>query len=102
MTSGPTPERKALAGRILRARLELGARQTPPRTITQEEIAGAMGVTGQAVSGWEAGVSEPTREKLARLATVLGVRAGWLSFGEEPMRYGELPNNGHSGNLRLG
>ena len=52
-----------------------------------------MGVTGVAVSQWEAGKSEPNPEKLVRLATILGVRACWLAFGEEPMRY-EQPDNG--------
>lgn len=89
-------DRRALGGRILQARLELGARQHPPRQITQEEVARAMGVTGVSVGQWEAGKTEPTREKIARLATVLGVRAAWIAFGEEPMRYGQEPNTNNT------
>ncbi len=85
-------ERRAFGRRVLQARLELGARQTPPRSISQDEIGAAMGVTGAAVSSWESAVAEPGRDKLARLATILGVRAGWLAFGELPVRYGDDTN----------
>jgi transcriptional regulator with XRE-family HTH domain len=96
MASDRGSELQALGRRILQARLELGARQHPPRTITQQEIGDAMGVSGASVSAWESGQKGPSRDKLLRLATILGVRAGWLVFGEDPMRYGEEPGNGHN------
>lgn len=85
--------RKTFGQRVLQARLELGARQTPPRQISQAEIGEALGVTGVAVGSWEAGRKEPSRETIAKLAAVLGVRAAWLAFGEEPIRLGEQPGN---------
>lgn len=72
--------------RVLRARLEYGARQTPPRAVSQTEVGQAIGVSGVAVGQWEAGKRQPDVPTIQRLATVLGVRAGWLAFGEGPMR----------------
>lgn len=77
--------------RVLRARLEMGARLSPPRQVTQGEIGAALGVTGVAVGTWEAGKKEPDLETIAKLATVLGVRAAWLAWGEEPMRLRSAP-----------
>lgn len=84
---------EGLGSRVLRARLEAGARLSPPRQITQREVAQAIGVSGVAVGTWEAGKKEPDLETIAKLATVLGVRAAWLAFGEEPMRLGQQPND---------
>lgn len=79
--------KKAFGQRLVRARLEFGARQRTPRTVTQTEIAQAMGVTKMTVSNWESGQSEPgDLGTLTKLAFVLGVRPAWLAFGEEPMR----------------
>ena len=68
------------------ARLESGARQKPPRSVSQTEIAEAMGVFKTTVSSWEAGKKEPDLGTIHKLAFVLGVRAAWLAWGEEPMR----------------
>lgn len=86
--------RKAFGLRVLRARLEYGARLRAPRQVSQTEIAEAMGVTGMTVSNWELGKKEPDLGTIAKLAFVLGVRAPWLAFGEEPMRAGEAGDNG--------
>jgi transcriptional regulator with XRE-family HTH domain len=83
----PPSDRQAFGARVLQARLEMAARLR--RTVTQEEIGEAMGVTGAAVSAWEAGLAMPPAAKIPRLAAILGVRAGWLAWGEEPMRYGQ-------------
>ena len=44
----------------------------------------AAGISGPAVSQFEHGPRLPTLETAARLAAALGVRAGWLAFGELP------------------
>jgi transcriptional regulator with XRE-family HTH domain len=79
-------ERKAFGERVLRARLEFGARQKPPRSVSQAEVAEAMGTTSVTVGRWEAGRVEPSLGTIHKLAFVLGVRAAWLAFNEEPMR----------------
>jgi transcriptional regulator with XRE-family HTH domain len=84
-------DRKAFGERVLRARLELGARQRPPRSVSQSEIGEALGVSGVAVGSWEAGRKVPDLGTVQKLAFVLGIRAAWLAFGEEPMRPGEAP-----------
>lgn len=48
------------------------------RNMTQEELAGRIGVTPQAVSKWERGQSVPDTILLADLCQVLGVSAGYL------------------------
>lgn len=86
MSADSPKDRKAFGQRVLQARLEAGARAHPPRSISQAEVGDALGVSGVAVWSWEAGRKEPGRATIAKLATVLGVRAAWLAFGEEPMR----------------
>jgi DNA-binding XRE family transcriptional regulator len=88
--------------RVLRARLEFGARQKPPRSVSQSEVGAALGVTGVAVGSWEAGKRQPDLGTIQKLALVLGVRAAWLAFGEEPMRLGEGPAPGPQSNERHG
>src|SRR5262245_24946545 len=87
--SDSSRERKAFGERVLRARLEFGARQQPPRPVSQTELGEAMGVTGVAVGSWEAGRKVPDIGTIKKLAFVLDVRAAWMAFGEEPMRFGE-------------
>lgn len=48
------------------------------RNMTQEELAGRLGITPQAVSKWERGTSLPDISMLADLAGILGVSADWL------------------------
>lgn len=75
-----------LGARLVRARLEYGARMEPARVVTQLEIGERLGVSGVAVGGWEADRSEPGLERLKVLAALYGVRAAWLAFGELPVR----------------
>jgi transcriptional regulator with XRE-family HTH domain len=71
------------ADRLLRARLEMGARLG--REVRQKEIAAEMGVEPSAYSQWEGGVKEPRgRATYEKLAAVLGVDPGWLAFGTRP------------------
>ncbi|MCH5264530.1 MAG: FHIPEP family type III secretion protein [Lachnospiraceae bacterium] len=62
------------------------------RNMTQEELAGRIGVTPQAVSKWERGQSIPDTILLADLCQVLGVSAGYL-LGIEGQ---EITENGDS------
>lgn len=90
--------RKEFGQRVLRARLEFGARLRTPRQVSQTEIAEAMGVSKATVSNWEHGLKEPADlGTITKLAFVLGVRPAWLAFGEEPMRGTE---NGDPGPTR--
>jgi DNA-binding XRE family transcriptional regulator len=84
-------ERKAFGHRVLQARLESGARQKPPRAVTQGEIADAMGTTSVTVGRWESGRAEPDLGTIHKLAFVLSVRPAWLAWGEEPMRAESAP-----------
>lgn len=55
------------------------------RNMTQEELAGRLGITPQAVSKWERGMSLPDISMLADLAGILEVSADWLlGLCEEP------------------
>lgn len=49
--------------------------------VGQTELAGKLGVTPQAWSGWEMGRSEPALDTIKRIAKLLEVDAGWLAFG---------------------
>lgn len=46
--------------------------------LSQEELAGRLGVSRQAVSKWETGEAQPELSKLAPLAAELGVSVDWL------------------------
>ena len=48
------------------------------RNLTQEELAGRLGVTPQAVSKWERSISLPDVSMLSELARILDVSADWL------------------------
>lgn len=66
----------------------LGARLRHARGLagqTQDTLAEAVGVSRPAVARFEAGTSGATLETVWALAQALGVRAGWLAFGEAPM-----------------
>ena len=53
-----------------------GCRQD--RNMTQDELAGRLGITPQAVSKWERGTSLPDISMLSDLARLLDVSADWL------------------------
>lgn len=46
--------------------------------VTQQQVADAVGVSPQAVSGWERGESVPETEKLAAISRIVGRPIGWL------------------------
>lgn len=84
---------ETLGKRLVRARLEYGARLEPPRVVTQLEVGRALDVSGVAVGGWEADRNVPTVENIRALARFYRVRAGWIIAGELPMRdEGATPN----------
>lgn len=51
---------------------------------SQRDVAAAIGVAQPQVARYERGGRHPEYPAAARLAAFLGVRAGWLVFGEEP------------------
>lgn len=53
------------------------------RGLSQEELAGRLGVSRQAVQKWESGAAQPTLDKLTALARYFGVTLDWLVNGEE-------------------
>lgn len=53
------------------------------RNMTQEFIAGELGVSRQAVSKWESGASEPSTSNLLALAKLFGVSPEELLRGVE-------------------
>ena len=57
----------------------------------QKKLAQAVGVTPQAVNRWVKGQSEPTSEMAVKMASVLGVTAGWLCYGD---KMADRPTNG--------
>lgn len=66
----------------------LGARLKHARGLagqTQDTLAQAVGVSRPAVARFEAGTSGASLETVWAMAGALGVRAGWLAFGEAPM-----------------
>ncbi len=60
------------------------ALETAQKTYT--DLAADLGdVTRSAVGHWASGRRTPDNGDIARIAELLGVRAAWLAFGEEPM-----------------
>jgi transcriptional regulator with XRE-family HTH domain len=78
----------ALGQRLLKARLQHGARLDPPRSVSQMEAGRMLGVTGVTVGAWEAGRNDPGVSMLYRLADLYGVRRVWLLTGIGAM-YGD-------------
>lgn len=64
--------------------------------MTHGDIAEHLCITRSAISQWETDVTTPRGPKVRRLAAILGVRAGWLLVGEEPMleHGGPAPQSG--------
>ncbi len=78
-----TPE-TTLAGRIQQLRRQRG--------ISQEELAGAVKVSRQAVSKWESAQAQPELEKLLALSDFFQVSTDYLLKGE-PAAPAELPRS---------
>ncbi len=53
--------------------------------LSQEELAGLLHVTRQAVQKWEAGTSRPDMDNLTALARYFNVTLDWLITGQEPL-----------------
>lgn len=51
--------------------------------ITQEELAGRVGVLVRSVKAWESDKAVPRANRLQMLAGILGVSLGWLLEGRE-------------------
>ena len=54
--------------------------------LSQEELAGLLGVTRQAVQKWEAGTSRPDMDNLSALARYFNVTLDWLITGREAVQ----------------
>ena len=65
--------------------------------VKQGEIAERLGVSASAVSYWASGTTSPDLERIPEIAAAIGVRAGWLAFGEEPKEAGDLLGPGSEG-----
>ncbi|MBB4120405.1 helix-turn-helix domain-containing protein [Martelella radicis] len=64
-----------LGGRLLAARERAG--------LSLADLAGRLGVTRETVRNWECDRSEPSLERLVRIAGHLNVRPLWLISGDE-------------------
>jgi len=71
------------------------------RRVTQAELATNLGVSPQAVSGWERGESFPEAEKLTRIANFLSVSLGWLLQGDESGYSAPTPDDKNTVIVRL-
>lgn len=65
------------------------ARKSGLNRLTQAQVAKELGVTPQAVSGWERDEALPELDKIGRLATLLGTDITWLlrGLGEKVPRH---------------
>ena len=70
---------REFAVRLKKAREQIG--------FTQEQLAEKIGVTRQAVSRWEQGITQPDMEMLVTLSEALQVDAEFLTFGKKPDTY---------------
>lgn len=62
--------------------------------LTQEQLAGRLHVTRQAVSSWETGKTQPDIETLGAIAAALGVSSQELIYGESKKKFYLLPKRG--------
>lgn len=74
----PSPRGIAVGARLRDARAATG--------ISQHALARFVGISQPSLSHAESGIIVPELDTLEALALALGVRAGWLAFGEEPRR----------------
>jgi antitoxin CcdA len=79
MTEAP---RQIIGSRIKQAREQAG--------LSQNALAGRVGITAAAVALWETARSQPTSDKLPMLAKSLGVSSAWL-LGEVTGRLADAP-----------
>ena len=70
--------------KIFRCRRQLG--------LSQEELAERIGVTRQAVSKWEQGISTPELDSLVALAKIFGVTTDYLLSDAEQMSKTQQPS----------
>lgn len=82
----------AVGQRLLKARLQYGARLDPPRSVSQLEVGRLVAVTGVTVGAWEAGRNDAGVPMLYRLADFYGVLRVWLLTGQGEM-YGDDGGN---------
>jgi len=68
--------------KILGKRIAEARKTGSGRHVTQAQLANFLGVTPQAVSGWERGEATPETEKIPSIANFLQVPTGWLLDGE--------------------
>lgn len=69
------------------------------RGLTQSEVGSFLGVTEQAISGYERGVRDPDTQQLSRLAEIYGVSTDYL-LGRPPVVI-NTPNQ-HTGAINAG
>lgn len=72
--------------------IAVGARLREARAATglsQHALARTVGISQPSLSHAESGIIVPELDTLEALARALGVRAGWLAFGEEPRAAGD-------------
>ena len=62
------------------------AQKRKENNLTQDELAYKLGVSRQAVSGWENGLNYPETEKLIAMGRLFGVSIDWLLNGGEERR----------------
>lgn len=55
--------------------------------VTQAQLAAAIGVSPQAVSGWERGEATPEPENLRKIAKFFSISVDWLLEGDESLRH---------------
>ena len=79
-----TPE-TTLAGRIQQLRRQRG--------ISQEELAGAVKVSRQAVSKWENSTANPDINNLIQLSELYRVSTDYILFGGSPAREPSAPDH---------
>lgn len=62
----------------------LAAFERTGKQMSQVELSLLVGMTKAVVSAYEGDAYPPTIETAGKLADALGVRRGWLTYGEEP------------------